>query len=167
MPVEKFVIFYNKYYRLMLTVAEQRLRGIGTAEDVVAEVFRIAWVHSQRGGDLVLPWLYQTLRNVIGNEYRRVAASAQLEESLMAVQITEVSLPSDDDTFEVRRALDALGADDRDLLYMAYWEDLSRQELARILQCSVVAVRVRLLRARQRLKAQLMQRGYAYREGSK
>lgn len=70
MAVETFVDSYKRYYRLVLTVAQQRLVGHGGAEDVTAEVFRIVWSHHQGGGELSLPWVYQTLRNVVGNEYR-------------------------------------------------------------------------------------------------
>ncbi|MGN7966279.1 RNA polymerase sigma factor [Microbacterium sp. 22179] len=161
MSIEVFADFYNRYHRLMLTVAEQRLRGIGSAEDVVAEVFRIAWAHHKDGGPLALPWLYQVLRNVIGNEYRRLAASGRLAEAMAAVAVDSIDERADEDALEVRRALERLPVSDRDLLYMAYWEDLTRQEIARILGCSVVTARVRLLRARQRLKGELERAGYA------
>ncbi|MFK0403143.1 RNA polymerase sigma factor [Microbacterium sp. NPDC090225] len=161
MSIEVFADFYNRYHRLMVTVAEQRLRGVGSAEDVVAEVFRIAWSHHKGGEQLALPWLYQVLRNVIGNEYRRIAASGRLTEAMAAVTVDEIEERADDDALEVRRALERLPVGDRDLLYMAYWEDLTRQEIATILGCSAVTVRVRLLRARQRLKGELERVGFA------
>ena len=45
-----------------------------------------------------------------------------------------------------------LPEDDRELIYMAYWEDLKRNEMAAILGCSATAVRLRLMRAKRRLK---------------
>lgn len=59
------------------------------------------------------------------------------------------------DALDVRRALAGLRETDREILYMAYWEDLTRAEIASILGISTVTVRVRLLRARQTLKALL------------
>jgi RNA polymerase sigma-70 factor (ECF subfamily) len=38
---------------------------------------------------------------------------------------------------------------------MAYWEELTREEMAEVLGCSLTAVKVRLLRARERLKTLL------------
>lgn len=38
---------------------------------------------------------------------------------------------------------------------MVYWEDLTNAETAGVLGCSVAAVRLRLFRARERLRAQL------------
>jgi RNA polymerase sigma-70 factor (ECF subfamily) len=51
--------------------------------------------------------------------------------------------------------MEELSSSDRELIRMAYWEDLSRDEIAEILGCSAVTVRVRLLRARNRLDALL------------
>lgn len=75
---EVFAHFYARHYRLVLTVAQQRLSGVADAEDVAAETFRITWAHHQSGGDLSLPWVYKVLRNIIGNEYQRVARSTEL-----------------------------------------------------------------------------------------
>ncbi|MFP3608455.1 RNA polymerase sigma factor, partial [Paraburkholderia sp. SIMBA_053] len=52
----------------------------------------------------------------------------------------------------VRRALRRLPEADRELLYMAYWEELSRVEIAAILGISAIAVRIRLMRARERFR---------------
>lgn len=156
MGVGSFVAFYQRYYRLILTVAQQRLEGHGGAEDVTAEVFRIAWAHDQGGGELTLSWLYQTLRNVIGNEYRRMSKAPDLGGLGPEYAAAPVpSSPSPDDEIDIRALMMELSLDDREVLFMAYWEDLTRAEIAEILGCSEVAVRVRLLRARGRLAAML------------
>ncbi len=155
MEVEAFADFYRGHYRLILTVAQQRLRGYSDAEDVTAEVFRIAWKYANDGNVLSLPWLYQVLRNVVGNEYRRLGRSAKFLEAAGPVLLTVSVDGSDVDAMTVRMALLRLSAEDRDVLYMAYWEDLTGQEIAGILGCTNVAVRVRLSRARRKLRALL------------
>ncbi|MDO5503567.1 MAG: sigma-70 family RNA polymerase sigma factor [Actinomycetia bacterium] len=146
-----FVAFYQDHYRLLLTVAQQRLGGLVDAEDITAEVFRIVWLHYQDTGEVSLPWAYQTLRNVIGNEYRRRSRAPSLTEDLVAIGATLGGPAVSDDRVMVRRGLAALSEDDRELLFMAYWEDLSHQEMSRILDCSPSALKVRLHRARRRL----------------
>ena len=137
MSTDSFTRVYARYYRVLLTVAEQRLSGTADAQDVVAETFRIAWKRDRDGGELTLRWLYGTLRNVIGNEYRRIARA-------------------DDYAIVVRAALRQLDEADREILYLAYWEDLSREEIAVILGYSATNVRVRLHRARLRLRSLLI-----------
>ena len=153
MDVESFAAFYRQHYRLILTVAEQRLRGHTDAEDITAEVFRIAWKHAFEGNELSLPWVYQVLRNVIGNEYRRVGRAAQFLEDAGPLLVANLVESSSEDAIEVRAAMRQLSVDDREVLYMAYWEDLSGQEIAAILDCTSVTVRVRLMRARRKLKS--------------
>lgn len=152
MDIAAFTDFYRQHYRLILTVAEQRLRGHTDAEDTTAEVFRIAWKYASDGNELSLPWLYQVLRNVIGNEYRRDGRSSLFLETVGPLFVANVVDSSSDDALSVRMAMQELTVEDREVLYMAYWEDLSGQEIAAILGCTNVTARVRLLRARRRLK---------------
>ena len=152
-----FVAFYQDHYRLLLTVAQQRLGGLVDAEDVTAEVFRIAWLHYQDTGEVSLPWAYQTLRNVIGNEYRRRSRAPSLIDDLATVggSLTQASLT--DDRVLTRQAMMRLSVEDRELLFMAYWEDFSHLEISIILDCPTTRVRVKLHRARRRLAKDLQQ----------
>lgn len=152
MSTDSFAALYARYYRLILTVAEQRMSGISEAQDVVSEVFRIAWSRDMQGEEVTLPWLYQTLRNIIGNEYRRAARAEAFTQGAGPVLVEDILDPADDDALTIRRALRTLDEGDRELIYMAYWEDLTREEIAEILGCRVGAVRQRLRRARKRLE---------------
>lgn len=154
MPHESFTGFYQRYYRLVLTIAHQRLGSFWDAEDATAEVFRIAWRQHQAGVTPTLPWLYQVLRNVVGNEYRR---RDRTDTHTRRLDDSDDPAPSvaRDDVIDLRRRLAQLPEPDRELLYMAYWEDLSRAEIGQILGCSAATVRVRLLRARSKLRAAL------------
>ncbi|WP_165397373.1 RNA polymerase sigma factor [Microterricola gilva] len=155
MAVETFSSFYKQYYRLILTVAQQRLPSFSDAEDLTAEVFRIAWKYHSDGNELNLPWLYQVLRNVVGNEYRRTTRADQFSQRF-GDQMLNSFAESPDSALEMRRLLQLLPLQERELIYMAYWEDLTGQEIAAILGCSPVTVRVRLMRARK--KAQVADR---------
>jgi len=151
--LDQFPDFYRKHYRLILTVAQQRLGGTADAEDVTAEVFRVAWARHDDGAAITLPWLYTTLRNVIGNEYRRQGRLGSFVSDAGPILTVDDSFGSAaDDAIEVRRALRRLPEADRELLYMAYWEELSRVEIAAILGISAIAVRIRLMRARERFR---------------
>lgn len=156
LSAEVFTAFYQRYYRLILTVAQQRLPSLTDAEDVTSEVFRIAWNYHDGGNELTLPWLYQVLRNVVGNEYRRAARANQFSQRYGPMVLDSV-VEHNDNAIQMRQAIQQLPEIDRELLYMSYWEDLTGQEIAAILRCSPVTVRVRLMRARKRLKAVLTQ----------
>jgi len=147
---DEFRAFYHAHYGLILTVAEQRLDTHQAAEDATADTFQIAWRRYQHdGASLALPWLYQILRNVIGTEYRRLARARHANEQL---DLDHGADPQIERRIDVRNALRRLPEQDRELLYMAYWEDLTGDELAGILGASSGAVRVRLTRAREKLR---------------
>jgi RNA polymerase sigma-70 factor (ECF subfamily) len=125
------------------------------AEDAAAEVFRIAWQKVQEGRELTLPWLYQTARNVVGNEYRRERRQKALTQKVISEPA--VVSPEADTSLELKRALGRLKKIDQELLFMAYWEDLSAREIAAILRLKESAVRMRLSRAKSLLRKQLGQ----------
>lgn len=143
----RFSALYSAHYSLILATCYRRLGNRAAAEDVAQEVFRIAWQRYPEE-DLSLAWLYATARNVIGNEYRRTAKAGAAQRFL---ELSEIVGDSADEA-EVRAALRELRPEDRELMYMAYWEDLGAQEIARLLDIKAGAVWVRLTRARAKLR---------------
>lgn len=149
-----FAAFYRANYSLILTTCLRRLSDHKAAEDATAEVFRIAWERGTAGQELSLPWLYGVARNVVGREYRRSKrASLLLEEAVLAESVGVRA--TGDRALEVRTAVAELRAAERELLFMAYWEDLTPEEMAEIVGCSVPTLWVRLNRARKSLRRKL------------
>jgi RNA polymerase sigma factor (sigma-70 family) len=152
-----FESLFRSYHPVIFAAAYNRLSHRGDAEDVTAEVFGTAWRHREQSTIVfTLPWLYATLRNLVGNEYRRRDRSALRAEKAASTALESANdAAHGDDDRDVRRVVASLDPDDRELIWMAYWEQLTREEMAAILGCSQSAVRVRLLRARRRLKGAL------------
>jgi RNA polymerase sigma-70 factor (ECF subfamily) len=121
-----------------------------TADDVVSEVFVIAFRRLDEMPDQPLPWLLGTARRVLANhrraEGRRDALTAQLE-VLHAVAWSE----EHQDAPELLRALARLRKSDREILLLVAWEDLDPGSAAAVLGCSRAAFAVRLHRARRPL----------------
>jgi RNA polymerase sigma factor (sigma-70 family) len=150
----QFTEFYREHYVRVLRFAERRITPRQTAEDVAAEVFRIAWGRSDPTA-LGVPWLFTTARNVLANEYRRAASARELPDraahrgggaaALIAADASAGVAESD----AVRRALGTLPPAQRELLRLAYWDDLDAAGIAEVLGVGVGAVWTRLTRARQ------------------
>jgi RNA polymerase sigma-70 factor (ECF subfamily) len=128
-----------------------RRRGSTDAEALAAEVMAIAW---RRFDDVPKddprPWLYATARNLLLEEARkrRRAMGPQLEPLSPAPELDEIDP-------DLRRALLALSLLDRETLLLIAWEDLTPTQAAQALGINATAFRVRLLRARRRLRAHL------------
>ncbi|KRC62464.1 hypothetical protein ASE14_01090 [Agromyces sp. Root81] len=147
---------FRAHHRTILQAAYHRLNNVRDAEDAAAEVFSVAWRNRANAPAIyTLPWLYGVLRNVVGVEYRRRGRAGLRDDQDERPSDDVLAPDAADDARDLRRVVASLHPADRELIWMAYWEDLARSEMAEILGCSQAAVRVRLLRARHRLKTAL------------
>ncbi len=124
------------------------------AADVVAETFLVAW---RRLDDVdeptALPWLYAVARNVLLSQQRAARRQQAIAERVAAGLPEPGETPSGSP--RVLDALAALSEGEREVLMLAAWEELSSREAARVLGCSATAYRIRLHRARKRLRERL------------
>ncbi|GLU89566.1 sigma-70 family RNA polymerase sigma factor [Agromyces sp. NBRC 114283] len=147
----EFEELFRTYHAVIVAAAFNRLSDRTDAEDAAAEVFAQAWRRRDDAQVFTLAWLYATLRNIVGNTYRGRSRHLRRAERVEHEVEAQHALASED-VLEVRLAVNRLDEADREVIWMAYWEDLGREEMAEILGCSIAAVRVRLHRARRRLE---------------
>jgi RNA polymerase sigma-70 factor (ECF subfamily) len=161
---ERFEDAYRSSGTAVLGYALRRSLSREDALDVVAETFATAW---RRRTDMpadpleVRPWLFGIARRCLANAARGARRSGRLGERL-AASLTDAALPDPSTLHEhraearrVREALDELSADDRELVTLVAWEGLTPSEAAAALGLAPGTARVRLHRARTRLRAVL------------
>jgi RNA polymerase sigma-70 factor (ECF subfamily) len=145
--------FEAVFSHLGAVAAYARRRGAVDADAVAAEAMTIAWRRlADVPGDDARPWLYATARNIVRAEFRRrLATSDGVEvESMSASATSSAELDP-----EIAAALRALSPLDREALLLVAWEDLTPTQAAKTLGIKPTAFRVRLLRARRRVRASL------------
>lgn len=127
-------------------------RGAGPeAEDLTAEVLTIAWRRrSEVPEGAELPWLYRTAGFVLAN-HRRKGRPVPVEHLPDEPDPDDPALRAVQDG-QVREALAALSARDREVLLLSAWEGLSGAELAAVLGVSRGGADAALSRARSRLR---------------
>ena len=156
---EQFRRLYQHWGRQLLAYAVRRTVCREDAADVVAETFAIAWRRFDvvPEGDGALPWLYATARRVAANFRRAARTRSCLVERAGTEQ--RPGFPGGDDVVDdallAAAALSCLDEEDREVLMLVAWEGLGTSQLASALGCSTGAARVRLHRARKRLRAGL------------
>ena len=141
-------------------IEASRILPRSDAEEAAQEALVRAWLRrdSCRSPGAPLPWLLEITRNearrLIGRQARRATheliAPAELEADCEDRQLAETPL-----RLSVEQALDALADGDRWLLELRYAEDLTQSEVAQRLGVPVGTVKVRLHRARRRLRGLL------------
>jgi RNA polymerase sigma-70 factor, ECF subfamily len=165
----RFGRLYREQGRSVLAYALRRVEDPEDAADVVAETFLVAW---RRLGEVPIDegarlWLYAVARRVISNlqrsERRRTRLGARLAESLRTDLATRPAPRGE--AAEVLRAMGELREEDRELLLLVSWEELSPGQAATVLGISSLAARSRLHRARRRLRALIEDREATGRRG--
>lgn len=138
-----------------------------TAQDLLQEVFMIAFAKAPELPQPPLGWLFGTARRVLANRYRGRRRQDELidrlvENATRAVELDDAG--ADGGAGELKQAfaqtLATLSAADRDVLTLTGWYDLTPAEAADALGCSPAAYAVRLHRARKRLATALDDAGY-------
>lgn len=158
-PQAQFEQLYRAYADRVHAYALRRTTA-AAADDVVAEVFLVAWRKLHKVPDEPLPWLLAVARRVVANRRRSEGRAAALHERLAdpAWQPRPAAVSADVDD-RVRRALAGLGERDRELLLLIAWEGLRVNEAAKVLGVRAGTLAVRLHRARRRLARVLAEDG--------
>jgi RNA polymerase sigma factor (sigma-70 family) len=154
----QFEELYQAHRGQVLGYALRRVEQPEDAADVISEVFVIAWRRLEQipDGDAARLWLYGTARRVLANhrrgERRRYALAARLRDELAA---HEARAPVGRELSTLAEAFRRLSESDQELLALEGWEGLGPAEIAAVLGCSRNAARIRLHRARRRLRERL------------
>jgi RNA polymerase sigma-70 factor (ECF subfamily) len=156
---ERFEAVYRELYAPICGYTLRRTRDPEDAAEAIAETFTTLWRRFDRcpQGDELRPWLFGVARRVIANQHRGDRRRSALGERLVASfdEAAFDAVEAPDETSALARAFAALNESDRELLSLVAWEGLTRKELAVALGTTPAVVRLRLHRARKRLRQAL------------
>ncbi|WP_245607522.1 RNA polymerase sigma factor [Streptomyces prunicolor] len=134
-------------------------------DDVLSETMLVLWrrideVPGLGAGALpdpdpgdVLPWCYGVARGCLANARRADGRRLRLVERL--IRSHEQSPDRAADHGELHAALDALAAQDREVVQLWAWEGLAPRQIAEATGLTANAVSIRLHRAKKKIAAQL------------
>ena len=150
-----------RVYRFVL-----RLIGNQTAaEDLVSEVFLDVWLQAGRfeGRAAVSTWLLAIARFKALSSIRRKPEEKLDEESVEAIEDEsddpEVSVQKKDKSAALRKCLESLSPEHREVIDLVYYHEKSVQEVAEILGIPEATVKTRMFYARKRLSELLKAAG--------
>jgi RNA polymerase sigma-70 factor (ECF subfamily) len=152
---DAFEELYRRFARPVLSLAVRRLGDRGRAEDATQETFTAVWrsaatYRPDRGPGA--PWLYAVARNAIVNQARRrVEPAAEAPESASDGPGPQDDAESSWLRHHVHDALAELPEEQRRLIELAYWSELSQSEIADRLGIPLGTVKTRTRRALSRL----------------
>ena len=157
-----FEQLYQTYSRLMLAQAVRYTKRTDDAEDVVQEALEKLLdkyaVLSTLGDRSLAAYVVYTVRSTAINRLKQSSKTIPLD----ALEEAAPPAPSAEELYLASCSREALLAawkqldrEDQLLLAQRYYLELTAEELAGVYGCTPVNIRVRLFRARSRLKKQL------------
>lgn len=156
-----FEDLYQRTRRDLLAYLLRRAESPDDAADILAEAYLIAWgkLEALPSGDNARLWLFGVGRNLLlkSTRQRRVgdALVERLAGELRAAEPKAHSPIDDPQRCHLQAGLAALADQDREILTLTAWEELTPRQIAKAMNMSANSVRVRLHRARKRLRQEL------------
>ena len=145
---QAFIDLHSRHSGRVYRYIACRISDTGRAEELAADVFRIAW-QKQLPEPPGIGWLLATARHVLGNEYRGRRRRQELLDRLQDEARGNVLQEETGEQAAVAEVLGRLRERDREILMLSYWDDLTLPELGQALECSPSTAAVRLHRARR------------------
>jgi RNA polymerase sigma factor (sigma-70 family) len=159
---ERFLVVVERHLRAVSRYLRRRVR-LEVADELTSEVFEIAFARREsfdQSWESALPWLYgiatNLLRNGLRHEVRELEALAQ-------VAVDPLTQATDPVDRLLRRALEpalarallGLTPEERDVLLLFAWGELTYDEIGEALELPIGTVRSRLSRARGHIRTTL------------
>jgi len=152
-----FGTLFDRYREPIWQFFRRRSMDAGRAEELAQDTFVAvldgARRYERRG--TFRSYLFGIAYNVLLADRRKAAFRAT---TTIEIEPVDPNAPDPDAAIWVRHALAALDDDDREILMLREYEQLSYQEIADVKQAPLNTIRSQLFRARAALKAALDQR---------
>lgn len=154
--VDDFESLYRETFPRIYNYLYYHLLDQQTAEDVASEVYIKAYrsfdsFDSSRAS--FYTWVYSIAHNELMNQYRRTKPTSDLDELPEMVFATEDSYDDEEERAEkVRALLSLLDEEDREIIYLKFWEGLQNKEIAERLGMNASTVSTRVSRAVGKLR---------------
>ena len=156
-----FARHHVRIYRFVLRL----VRDESVAEDLISEVFLDVWRQAGRfeGRSQVSTWLLAIARFKALSALRRRPDEELDDETAEAIEDPsddpEVALDKKDKSAAIRKCLEKLSAEHREIIDLVYYHEKSVEEVAEIVGIPEATVKTRMFYARKRLSELLKARG--------
>jgi len=161
--VQKLAVLFERHHRGLFRYFVSMNRNRELSEDLVQDVFfrMLRYRASYDAQQSFTAWMYQIARNAsVDAAQKRRAEVVGIDEFddrrpeiVSAAPGPEESASKNQDLVLLRRALDRLPAEKREILVLARFQNMKYEDIAATLDCEVGTVKVRVFRAMRALEA--------------
>jgi RNA polymerase sigma factor (sigma-70 family) len=153
-------LLFERYHRELFGFLYHSSSDAEASEDMVQTVFyrMLKYRHTFTGEGAFRSWMYHVARNVLIDNVKQNKRSGQhhdvadFSDRIGGGTLADESLCKDQETAMLQRALARLTPEHREVLVLSRYQELTYSEIARTLNTTEGAVKVRVHRAMNELK---------------
>lgn len=162
-----FAVLVNRYKDLVFTLAIRMLKNREEAEEVSQDTFIKVYksLEKFKGDSKFSTWIYKVAYNTSLDRIKKnkrqmneVPIDEFTEHELQSIDDALVQLEKRDQRKTIQDCLQLLPSQDSFLLTLYYFEDLSLDEISKVVEIEANTIKVKLFRSRKKLASILKQR---------
>jgi RNA polymerase sigma factor (sigma-70 family) len=158
--IDRMGMLFERYHRKLFGFLYHMTGQADLSEDMVQNVFyrMLKYRHTFTGEGEFRTWMYHLARNVLADQVKkekrhpRLSDYDNLAERVGGGPQADERLHKEQEIALLQYALDQLSAEKREILVLSRYQELKYEEIARLLNTTEGAVKVRVHRAMQELK---------------
>ena len=167
---EAFQALYHRYEKRVFQYMISTLGDPNLTEETMVEVMVAVWKGAAkfRGASKVSTWIFGIAHHKAIDAIRRVSGQRQSSVSLDdAAETVDMSDGPEEKVQQkglaklTNEAMQDLSSDHREVLHLAFFEELSYQEISALLEIPINTVKTRVFYAKQQLKGQMQSLGFS------
>ena len=157
---EKFAVLYDKYFDQIYRYVYRRVSDKETVQDLVSQTFYDALAHIKSfewRGYPFSSWLYKIAHNNVLKWYREQSKGQKVGLDEIS-EIADLTVDQNRDAaqkeeqIEVQRVLDQLDDEEREIIRLKFFEEVSNIEIAEIMGLSANHIGVKVYRTLKKVK---------------
>ena len=159
--IDKMGLLYERYHRQLYRFLFNMTRQKELSEDMLQNIFlrMLKYPNGFMGFGEFKMWMYHIARNSVYDHFRKVKRTplhselTNWEERIEGEQYTDAQLEKEQELKILETAITKLSDENRELLILCRFQELKYHEIAKILNTTEGAVKVRVHRALNQLKS--------------
>ena len=158
---DRMSLLYERHHEALYGYLFHMTRQKESSEDILQNIFlrMLKYRNGFAGSGEFKTWMYHIARNVLNDHFKKTKRTPQhfnvqdFEEKIDGGQLADTRIEKKQELKTLEMAMELLTDENRELLVLCRYQELKYHEIARILDITETAVKVRVHRALNQLKS--------------
>jgi RNA polymerase sigma-70 factor (ECF subfamily) len=154
---QAFAELIERYQQPLRYFISRLLDDTQMTEDIFQEIWLtvIKRIYTLRDLNAFAPWLYRIARNKVYEQLRKKRLLSELNEALVTENDAQEDVFAPEDAVQVHRCLQRLRPEHKEVLMLRFLEQMSYDQIAQVVNCTIGTVRSRIHYAKRALKKEM------------